>query len=129
MVTSYPKIISRKADKRTGKVYKSLAFKISSLNCLNEYYDLLYNNKVKIVPKNIKELLTARGLAYWIMDDGGKGTQGQIIFHTRGFTKGEVILLQDTLKCNFNLVTNINEKTKNQWVIIINKKQVILKKK
>lgn len=126
MVTNYPKIITRKADKRTGKVYKSLAFKTSALNCLNEYHNLFYNNKIKIVPKNIKEFLTARGLAYWIMDDGGKGSGGQTILHTRGFTKNEVIILQDTLKCNFCLITSIQEKTKNQWIIIINKKQVKL---
>lgn len=41
---------------------------------------------VKIVPSNISELLTPRALAYWIMDDGGKGSYGETILHTRSFT-------------------------------------------
>ena len=32
--------------------------------------DLLTNKRRKIIPSNIEELLTARGLAYWIMEDG-----------------------------------------------------------
>ncbi len=32
--------------------------------CLNEYHDLFYKEKVKIIPKNLDELLTARGLVY-----------------------------------------------------------------
>jgi hypothetical protein len=51
MVTGFPKIISRKWDKRTDKIYKSIRFKTSAFNCLNEYYDLFYKNKKKFVPK------------------------------------------------------------------------------
>src|SRR5579859_143277 len=64
MVLNYPKMIRRKPDIRTGKVYKSIAFKTSVFECLNEYHNLFFINKKKIVPKNIQELLTARGLAY-----------------------------------------------------------------
>jgi len=42
LITNEPKIITRKADKRTNKIYKSLAFKTISLNCLNEYHNLFY---------------------------------------------------------------------------------------
>jgi hypothetical protein len=42
----------------------------------NEYRDLFYSNGVKIVPPTIGELLTARGLAYWAMDDGTKHGPG-----------------------------------------------------
>lgn len=52
---------------------------------------MFYNNKIKIVPKNIKEFLTAIGLAYWIMDDGKKGSGRQSILHIRGFTKNDYI--------------------------------------
>jgi len=34
-----------------------------ALPCLNYYYDLFYKDKVKIVPKNLGELFTAKGLA------------------------------------------------------------------
>jgi hypothetical protein len=59
-----PRVIVRKADKRTNKIYKSIAFKTSTLFCLNKYHDLFYKYKVKIIPINIDKLLTARGLAY-----------------------------------------------------------------
>lgn len=64
-----PKIHSRKADKRTGKVYSSIAFKTRALDSLNYYYDIFYmfdtnGKRHKVVPKNIQELLTAQSLAY-----------------------------------------------------------------
>lgn len=125
LVLNYPKIIIRKPDKRMGKVYKSIAFKTTKFNCLNEYHDLFYKNKKKIVPKNIYELLTVRGLAYWIMDDGGKSIYNQMILHTRAFTKKDVILLQAALKINFNLNSRLEEKEKNQWVIFIPVRQCV----
>jgi hypothetical protein len=126
LITNYSKIIIRKPDIRTGKIYKSIAFKTSAFNCFNEYYDLFYEKKIKIVPKNIHKLLTARGLAYWIMDDVGKSTYNQMILHTRAFNLKEVILLQNVLKENFKLISRLEEKEKNQWVICIPIKQEIL---
>jgi hypothetical protein len=51
MVFNYPKIIRRKPDIRTGKVYKSIAFKTSVFECLNEYHNLFYiiRKKIKIL--------------------------------------------------------------------------------
>lgn len=72
LVVNYPKIIYRKPDKRTGKVYPSIAFRTSAFNCLNKYHNLFYYNKIKIVPKDIDKYLTTRRLAYWIMEDGEK---------------------------------------------------------
>lgn len=56
------------------------------------------------MPGNLAELLTARGLAYWIMDDGSKHEQTKI--HTESFTKIE---LKKTDK-------GLN---KDQWIIYI----------
>jgi hypothetical protein len=103
MVTNCSKIIIRKPDKRTGKIYKSIAFKTLSFRYMNEYHDIFYKNKIKIVPKNIHELLTARSLAYCIMYDGGKSKYNKIILQTRAFTKNDILLLQNTLKINFKL--------------------------
>jgi hypothetical protein len=68
LITNYPsaprrgaegtKIIVRKPDKRTGKIYKSIAVRTSKFSCFNEYHNLFYKNKIKIVPKNIADLLT-----------------------------------------------------------------------
>lgn len=64
-----PKIYIRKPDKRTGKVYATIAFKTRALVSLNYYHSLFYvydNNgkRRKVVPTIIKELLTNRALAY-----------------------------------------------------------------
>jgi hypothetical protein len=119
------RIIERKPDKRTGKIYKSISFKTLNMPCLNFYFELFYGNYIKKVPKNIHKLLTARGLANWIMDDGSILYYNQTILHSRAFTKEDVILLQNALKVNFELKIRIEEKQTNQWVIYISVMQKI----
>jgi len=50
LITMNPVILTRKPDKRTGKIYKSLYFRTLTLPCLNEYHNMFYKNKVKIIP-------------------------------------------------------------------------------
>lgn len=59
-----PGVVTRKADKRTGLVYLSIAFKTRALSILNPYYDLFYVDNKKQVPSNIQEYLTPAVLAY-----------------------------------------------------------------
>lgn len=69
--------------------------------CLNYYYVLFYKKKVKHIPSNLNKLLTARGLAYWIIDDGRVGSKSvynQTIVHIRSFTKKDVMFIQSVLK-------------------------------
>lgn len=75
------------------------------------------------MPDNLDRLLTARGLAYWIMDDGSKGSYGEMILHTRAFTLSDVNRLQAVLISVFALRTRLIEKTPGQWVIVIPIKQ------
>jgi hypothetical protein len=50
------------------RVGGSVQFATLSLPCFNYYRDLFYNSEnLKIVPSIIKNLLTPRGLAYWII--------------------------------------------------------------
>ena len=121
---SHPIVRSRKADKRTGKVYSTISFKTLMFPCLNMFHDMFYKDGTKIVPSNIGDMLNARALAYWIMDDGGKGQYGETILHTRAFQLQEVELLQSALMDNFGLVTRHYEKTPGQCIIIIPVKQV-----
>jgi hypothetical protein len=55
-----PKVYTRP----TGKAY--ISFQTLCSPMFNEYRDLFYSNGVKIVPPTIGELLTARGLAYFL---------------------------------------------------------------
>ena len=119
-----PTILTRKNKKR-GVLTQSLYFKTLSMACLNYYHELFYKDNVKIIPRNLEELLTGRGLAYWIMDDGGKSVYNQTILHTRSFTKQDVEYLQTVLNKNFELKTRLEEKIQDQWVIYIPVRQKI----
>lgn len=121
---SPPKPTNRQPDKRTGKVYNSLIFKTRMLPCFNYLWDLFYLNRVKIVPLNIGELLTVVGLAFWIMDDGGVGSQGTLQLHTDSYTAEEVELLIKVLKSNFNINSRKSLKREGQWIIVIPKSEV-----
>jgi hypothetical protein len=128
LTNTEPYVTNRKPDTRTGKVYNSIRFSTLSLPCLNDYYELFYKDGRKIIPNNISELLTARGLAYLIMDDGGKSYYGQTIIHTRFYTKLEVELLQETLFKNFGLTSRLEEKSKDQWILYIQVRQDVKNK-
>lgn len=102
-----PRVHTRKPDKRTGKIYQTIAFKTLRHIPLNYYYDLFYiydNNgkRRKIVPNNITELLIPCALAYWIIDDGGINTYNATILNTDSFTLEEVELLQKALERSTN---------------------------
>ncbi len=119
-----PTILTRNNKKR-GLITQSLYFRTLAMPCLNYYYDLFYKDKIKVIPRNLDELLTARGLAYWLMDDGGKSVHGQTIIHTRAFTLEDVKYIQEVLNKNFELITRLEEKKEGQWVIYIPIRQKI----
>ena len=51
-------------DNHTKKTYSAISFTAMQLPCFNVYKDCFYNLNVQIVPNNIYELLTPRGLAF-----------------------------------------------------------------
>lgn len=119
LTLSEPKVIPRKPDKRTGKVYSTIRFTTRNLSCLNTFHDLFYKTGVKQVPNNISEILTAQGLAYWIIDDGHKTSSNQTVLNTNSYTLKEVQLLQAALGHNFQLRTRLIEKIPGVWLICI----------
>ena len=123
MTTMAPTILTRK-DKRTGTTTQSLYFRTLSMYCLNYYYDLFYKDKIKSIPRDLGKLLTARGLAFWIMDDGGKSVHNQTILHTRAFKLEDVKYIQSILLENFDLTTRLEEKKKTSglYLYLLDKK-------
>ena len=88
-------------DKKTNNTYSSIYFATLTLPCFNSYRNLFYNKEnKKIVPSNISKLLTPRGLAYWIADDGSLQNKG-LHLSTYGFPLEEVNLLISTLETLF----------------------------
>lgn len=51
-------------DKRNNVTYYSFSFCTMQLPCFNIFRELFYVSNVKIVPYNIYDLLTAKGLAF-----------------------------------------------------------------
>lgn len=100
LTTMSPTILTRK-DKRSGSVTQSMYFRTLSMPCLNYYHEIFYNNKVKVVPRNLGKLLTARGLPHFIMDDGGRSVYNQTILHTRAYSLDDVKFIQSVLFDNF----------------------------
>lgn len=68
---------------------------------------MFYVLNVKKVPENIYELLTPRGLAFWIMDDGSKHGSGLHI-SVYAFSNKDVDKLMFTLQDKFNIKCSIH---------------------
>jgi hypothetical protein len=63
-------------------------------------------SRVKRVPLGIADLLTARGLAHWPMDDGTTTTppgRKRYTISTQGFSREDQILLVQALASRFNV--------------------------
>ena len=78
--------------KETSKIRYNFSFATRNLPCFNELYLLFYKNRIKVIPSNIKDLLTPISHAYWIMGDDYWTGSGQKL-HTNNYSKEEVNLL------------------------------------
>ncbi len=89
-----------KQGQTKGVTTLNLAFQTVSHLELSLYGQLFYRERRKIVPDNIGELLTARGLAYWFMDDGSmKSSESKgVLFNTHAFSSDDVNRLVEILK-------------------------------
>jgi hypothetical protein len=96
--------------KSTGRSYERLSFSTLSSPIFTELHSLFYLKGIKVVPAGIGDLITARSLAYWAMDDGKKGKGGSsisVLFDY--FTIGEVKLICSVLKENLTLENSIHK--------------------
>lgn len=125
-----PKIIARKPDKRTNKIYSTIRFRTRALPCLVMYFDIFYKISAegkykKVIPHDIHKYLTSRGLAQWIMDDGHRTTYNQTVLNTNSYTYSEIEILQHALLINFKLRTRTTEKSPGQYLIHIPVRQEV----
>jgi LAGLIDADG DNA endonuclease family len=109
-----------KFDSRPNKMkeYSAIKFQTLSLPCFNFYRDLFYNSEgIKIIPSKLENLITARGLAYWIMDDGYK-SGNSLYISTESFTLIEHQLLVNILKIKFELDCSYHKYTNGYRIYI-----------
>lgn len=76
----------------------------------NQWYQLdkISNKYIKVLPKNIDELLTPRAIAHWLMGDGWWSSNA-ILFSTDNFTFKEIELLGEILNKKYNICSTINK--------------------
>ena len=110
-------------DNRTKKIYSAISFTTMQLPCFNEFKDMFYLANVKKVPNNIHELLTPRGLAFWIMDDGSRQGSGLHI-SVYAFTNEDVYKIMFTLQDKFNIKCSIHYNRDNKPRIYIFKESM-----
>lgn len=121
--SSKPRIETITLKSQPGKEYKSIRFHTLTLPCFNYYWNLFYKfdgvKYKKIIPENLYSLLTQKGLAYWIMDNGTKmsGSNG-LVLCTESLTLEEHYILIEVLKKKFNLDCNIQETTNRNRIYI-----------
>lgn len=94
-------------DKRTKKTYNALAFTTMQLPCFNIFREMFYKLNIKVVPNNIYELLTPKGLAFWIMDDGSRHGDGLHI-SVYAFSNEDIDKLMFVLQDKFKLKCSIH---------------------
>ncbi len=108
-VLTEPKIVSRVYHKDVSKMLQSIRFSTISHPEVTSFYNLFYQQGVKVIPKDIGKILTSPiSLAVWFMDDGNKNHQA-VFLNTQQFTLGEQIMLKDCLLENFGLQASINK--------------------
>ena len=109
---SEPKITTSKDNRAGNNEFNiSIKFWTLSLPCFNKFRDLYYNESgTKFIPANLEEIITARSLAYWAMDDGYKSVKG-FYFCTESYTLEDNHKLSLILKNQFNLDCGIHKHT------------------
>jgi hypothetical protein len=127
-----PKLSPFRSGGGNYKRGESWRLSILSHGNLRFYGKLFYKDGDKKLPKRIGKFLTARGLAYWYMDDGSiKSKQSKgVLFNTQSFTLNEVKLLCTVLLSKFGIQasprrTPSEEKKGAAWQIYISGKSFI----
>ncbi|KAI9708138.1 MAG: hypothetical protein M1812_008109 [Candelaria pacifica] len=125
-------------SKTTGGELKAWRSQTISHKAFNTLAKIFLDDKgKKRIPTNlVKRYLTDRGLAYWLMDDGGKSNYNKgrpklrgVTINTQGFLRTEVDHLVAQLASVFNLDCWVG-KNKGRWTIVISGKSFpILAKK
>jgi len=85
--------------------------------------EIFYVLGKKVVPLNIYDLLTPRGLAFWIMDDGSRHGEGLHI-GTYAFSNDDIDRLMFVLQDKFGLKCSIHYNRENKPRIYIFKESM-----
>jgi hypothetical protein len=85
------------------------------------YAQQFYIEKKKHIPRMISKLLNPLVVAIWFMDDGSWKSEKHktFIIHTLGFTKEDLMLVQDSFRKLFNIETALHRQKEKYWRLYI----------
>lgn len=125
-----PQIQSRKGISDTHEVRYTFRFRTFTYTSFYWIYEGFYNNsekRRKIIPEWIKDYLSPRALAIWIMDDGTYLKNKGLRFSTNSFTLSEVKYLGSILESKYGLSFTLHKTgVVNQYALYIPKKNMPL---
>ena len=98
---------------------KSFWFKTFTHESFTDIWDLFYEENKKTIKKGlVKNHLTPRSLAFWIMGDGSLHTDNKtMILHTQGYNETENNILSEELNEKYNFKTKVIPHKKKYFVI------------
>ena len=108
----------------TSEIKATWYFSTISHPEFENYYQLFYKNKIKIIPENINNLLTVRGLAYWYMDDGSNKYPGYML-STACFSEEEHNILKNYFLTLDIYITIYNNKYRSIYISTKNNSNLI----
>ncbi|MDO8564507.1 MAG: LAGLIDADG endonuclease [bacterium] len=92
-------------------------FHTKSLEVLGFLYHYFYKNKIKILPRNIFDVLNEQMLAVWFMDDGSHNGKN-LTLNTHSFSKDDQERIQTFLREKLGVKSTV-VKDRHQWKISI----------
>jgi hypothetical protein len=111
---------SRSYSDSQGREHISWSFQTVSHSAFRFFAHQFYGGQKKSVPALIHRWLTARGLAYWFMDDGSmKSEQSKgVILNTHSFSTADVSRLVQLLQSEFSLSASVRNQSEFQQIYI-----------
>ena len=88
------------------------------MSCLTELHSLFYLSGVKVIPKNIYDLLTPVALAHLVMGDGSKERHGLLIC-TDSYYIEDVVRLINVLIIKYRIECTIKVRNQDKYRIYI----------
>ena len=110
--------------------YTELVFNTLTHQSFKSFYDLFYPKGKKVVPENIRSLLTPTAFAVWFMSDGSiksKECRGRIL-NTQSFIRPDIERLILILKSKFDLQSSIRTQKDGLQIYVSAKSAEILNK-
>src|SRR3989338_1774752 len=102
-----------------GVRYGKCGFQTLSHGAFRFYAQQFYQNKKKVLPKQIPKWLSPLAMAVWFMDDGSlkSNRHRALILNTQSFSKSEVLRLVEILKEKYNIEMTLRKQSRKQFEI------------